>query len=258
MVAALSHYAKMHMRIKAAIIFIIIFFSTAFSQEAVYFYSSDSTIIKADLYLKNYSYPFILLFHQQGSNRNEFHQIAPRLLNLNYNCLAVDIRNEFINNQFIKEKQESEVSLSSFDYFNGINDINEAIEYIQNFNKKPVILLGSAISASLCIIAANNNPDVGGVVALSPGDYFSPGGDMKNEINGFKKPLFIASSWREYDYIESLFEHIKGDNIKLFRPSGGQGAQGSKALLESNATNEEYWLELLLFFTKLNKDNAGN
>ncbi len=59
-------------------------------QEAVYFYAADSAKIRGDLYLRDYTLPFIILCHQAGSNRSEFYDIAPRLLNLNYNCLAID------------------------------------------------------------------------------------------------------------------------------------------------------------------------
>ena len=61
-------------------------------QEAVYFFADDRLKIRGDLYLRDYNLPFIILCHQAGSNRSEFYDIAPGLLNLNYNCLAVDLR----------------------------------------------------------------------------------------------------------------------------------------------------------------------
>jgi hypothetical protein len=63
-----------------------------FCKHKVTFIASDSLRITADLYLNNYNYPFILLFHQNGYSRGEYAEIAGKLMNLGYNCLAVDLR----------------------------------------------------------------------------------------------------------------------------------------------------------------------
>ena len=49
-------------------------------------------ITNYNIYLKDYNYPFILFFHQEGSSRGEYAGIAKKFFNLNYNCLAVDLR----------------------------------------------------------------------------------------------------------------------------------------------------------------------
>src|SRR4030042_680748 len=61
-------------------------------QKKVTFPSSDGLTITADLFLKDKDLPFILLFHQGNYSRGEYREIAPKLLNLNYNCLSVDLR----------------------------------------------------------------------------------------------------------------------------------------------------------------------
>ncbi len=62
------------------------------AQQVVTFPAKDGLKITADLYLKDYQLPFILLFHQGESSRGEYTEIAARLLKLDYNCLAVDLR----------------------------------------------------------------------------------------------------------------------------------------------------------------------
>jgi len=73
------------------------------AQKAVTFTAKDGLLVTADLYESDASYPYLLLFHQAGSSRGEFREIAPRLTKLGYNCLAVDLRagneNNFVVNQ---------------------------------------------------------------------------------------------------------------------------------------------------------------
>ena len=78
---------------RLSLYFIFLFLGlTASAQEKVSFFSEDSLNITADLYLNDYLNPFILLFHQAESSRGEFKNIAPKLMKLGYNCLAVDLR----------------------------------------------------------------------------------------------------------------------------------------------------------------------
>ena len=62
------------------------------AQEKVSFVAEDGLEITADLYEINPSKPYILLFHQAGSSRGEYLQIANKILKFGYNCLAVDLR----------------------------------------------------------------------------------------------------------------------------------------------------------------------
>jgi hypothetical protein len=61
--------------------------------DKITFTSSDNVIITADLYIiYEKSAPFIILFHQARSSRGEYIEIAPRLNELGFNCMAVDQR----------------------------------------------------------------------------------------------------------------------------------------------------------------------
>ncbi len=239
---------------KVWIVFFLInvFGITGFCQQRVSFYASDGLKITADLYLNNYSSPFILLFHQNGYSRGEYKDIAQKLLNLDYNCLAVDLRSGGKVNYV---KNETALRAENNDFSNKLlaarNDILAAIEYAGKYNKKPVILFGSSYSASLCMIVGNNNEKVNAVVAFSPGEYFEPEISVKKEINNFDKPLFVSSSQIEYNYIVEMINEIPADIKTLFKHSEGNTAHGAKALWDSNKSSKECWLELLMFFRKI-------
>jgi dienelactone hydrolase len=232
--------------------FLFILNCNGFCQQKVSFLASDSLKITADLYLNNYSYPFILLFHQNGYSRGEYLGIADKLLNLDYNCLAVDLRSggkvNYIKNETAFRAQSNNISYKLID---SQKDVIAAIEYVSKYNNKPVILFGSSFSASLCMMAGKNNDRVSAVAAFSPGEYFEPEISIKEEIRNFDKPLFVSSSENEYPYIMEMLENIP-DNIRtVYRHSGDNNAHGAKILWESNKESKECWLELLMFFRKI-------
>ena len=124
-----------------------------FAQERVTFVSSDSLRITADLYLNHTQDPFIILFHEAESSRGEYLKIAPKLKNLGYNCLAVDLRSglksSYVKNETAARAKEKGYSLKFLD---SKKDMLAAIEYAKRYNRKPIILFGSSYSASLSLI----------------------------------------------------------------------------------------------------------
>jgi pimeloyl-ACP methyl ester carboxylesterase len=201
-------------------------------QHKVSFLASDSLKVTADLYLNDYNLPFILLFHRNGYSRGEYNGIADKLLNLDYNCLAVDLRSR---GKLIDSRK----------------DMKAAIDYAGSINNKPVILFGSSFSSSLCMLEGMNNERVSAVVAFSPGEYFEPEISVKKEIKNFNKPLFVSSSGNEYPYIMAMLEDIPDSILTIYKYRGGNYTHGAKVLWESNNESRECWLELLMFFRKI-------
>jgi len=195
----------------------------------------------------------MILLHQAGYSKGEYKETAPRLTNLGYNCLAVDLRSgdqvNFVQNETAKEAKKRKLST---DYLDAKKDIEAAINYAFNKSKKPVILVGSSYSASLALLMSKGNEKVKAVVAFSPGEYFGTNFKVQSQLKGYDKPVFIASTQREYPYVTELAKNIP-DNLKtIFKPQEGQGEHGSKCLWASSANNKEYWLAILMFFNKIN------
>jgi len=241
------------MRAIISILISLFFFLSGKSQEKVSFYSKDSLKISADLYLKDYRLPFILLFHQGGSSRGEYNEIAARLMKLDYNCLSVDLRSgDKINYVANETAQRADAGNYPNAFIDARQDIEAAIQYTRKYNSKPLILFGSSYSASLCLIIANNNENVKAVIAFSPGEYFRPKLIVKDEISGIQKPLFVSSSSLEYDYVEKMLAGVQEKFITFYRPEKGEkGVHGAKALWKENKSSDSCWLELLMFFKKI-------
>jgi pimeloyl-ACP methyl ester carboxylesterase len=240
------------MRYRIVFYFLFILNIYGFSQHKVTFLASDNLKITADLYLKDYNFPFILLFHQSSGSRGEYAGIANRLLNLDYNCLAVDLRTggkvNYIKNETVSRVQDKNMSCKLID---SRKDILAAIEYAGKYNNIPVILFGSSYSASLCMIVGKNNERVNAVVAFSPGEYFEPEISVKSVLKDFDKPLFVSSSENEYSYILEMLDFAPEDIVTIYKHNEGNDYHGAKVLWESNKNSKECWLELLMFFRKI-------
>jgi len=216
------------------------------------FSSVDGLEITADQYFVSDTLPYILLFHEQESSRGEFQSIAQRLCKMDYNCLAIDIRNggnsNNISNETAKRCRESRCP-------KGIDklemDVQAAIDFALTKSSKPVILLGSGANASLCLKVASEDENVKAVIALSPGEYFLPGVKIHDLAANLEKPVFITSSKSEFPYAKELSSEIPEQYLTLFEPQLGEGGRGSGALVKENAYYAEYWLALILFFKDL-------
>jgi pimeloyl-ACP methyl ester carboxylesterase len=205
-------------------------------QEVVYFYSADSTKIRGDLYLRDYNLPFMILCHSETADRSEFYSIAPRLLNLNYNCLAIDMGTNGSHNFSLTRAQTS---------------LRAAIAYVRRFNSLPVILFGSSWSASLCLLESAANPQIRAIVALSPGEYFQPGITMSDTMEKINQPVFICGTRAEFSYLQKMVEKRPAGELTLFQPEKGKGVHGAAALTGKDITGDEYWFALMMFFKKL-------
>ena len=224
------------MRIYILLFFIGCLFGRMKGQEVVYFYSTDSAKIRGDLYMRDYKLPFMILCHDEAADRSEFNDIAPRLLNLNYNCLAIDMEASGYHNFSLPVAQAG---------------LRAAIAYARRFNSLPVLLLGSSWSASLCLVEASVNTQIKAVIALSPGEYFQPKIIMSDVVQKISQPVFICGTRAEFSYLQKMAEKRPAGELTLFQPEKGNGVQGATALTGKDITRDEYWFALMMFFKKL-------
>lgn len=222
------------------------------SKKTVSFSSVDSLQITADEYIIEQDNPYILLLHQQQSSRGEYTAIAPKLCKMDYNCLAVDLRNggndNYISNETVKRCRETRCPLRPADVE---GDIIAAINYASEKSNHPVILFGSGANSSLCLKIARENDNVRAVVAMSPGEYFLPDLNIRDTITNLKKPLFVTSSLTEFPYVKEIVSGVSEEYLNAFEPKMGEGARGTLSLSTETENHSEYWLALLLFFKDL-------
>lgn len=239
---------------KKIILFVLLLsFTVSFAQETVTFKAKDGLTITANLYEIDSVYPYVLLFHQAGYSKGEYKEIAIKLLKLKYNVLAVDLR----SGGPINYSANVTASLADKEgypntYIDARQDIVAAINYaFIRSNTQPVVIFGSSYSASLCLLEGKTNEKVKAVIAFSPGEYFQPQIVLQEELIGYKKKVFIASSDAEYKYTKQILSGVEEKYKTVFAPSENAGKHGAKALWSDCDANKEYWLNLFLFFKQI-------
>ncbi len=234
-------------------IFLSLFFVASMqAQEEVTFKAKDGLMVYATEYVIDKDKPFVLLFHQAGYSKGEFKEIAPKLLKLGYNCLAVDLRSggdvNFVPNETAAGARKLHLQTS---YLDAKQDIEAAIDYAYGKSNQPIVLFGSSYSASLVLLVGKTNEHVKAIIAFSPGEYLKPDVNMALSVEHIQKPVFAACSQREFVYVEEMLNGVSSNYKTIFKPQDNQGTHGAKALWDSCKASNEYWLALYLFFKKL-------
>ena len=221
------------------------------SQQTVTFQAADGVTVTADRYVVSTQKPYLILLHQAGYSRGEYRETAPKLANLGFNCLAVDLRSgnevNFVRNRTALDAIEKG---KPNHFLDAQQDIVAAINYVASLTQKSIVLVGSSYSASLALVEATNNFKVKAVVVFSPGEYFGDELVIKEATKMLYVPVFATSSKLEFPVMKEMLNHLRPQHLNLFEPST-EGVHGSRALWESNPNNSEYWMALTQFFSNL-------
>ena len=227
-----------------------------FSGETIEFASGDGIRVTADLYMtEDRDAPFVLLCHQAGYSRGEYREIAPRLNELGYNCMAIDQRSgkEVAGIENLTHRAALDKGLPT-EYLDALADIEAAYVYIKHGIKpKKLVLWGSSYSASLMFyMGSEHHKNIAGILAFAPGEYFEINGKpIKSFAAKVTAPVFITSAKNEYPNWKPIYEAVKTEKSS-FLPEN-EGKHGSKALWKNNPGNKLYWNSVEKFLTQITK-----
>lgn len=229
--------------------------------QTIEFESLDSLMISANLYEVDPSFPIMVLCHQRGFCKYEYAGIAERFNDLGFNCLAIDQRcggpiADQRNETWLRAVEKNKPT----DFLDADQDIAAAINYAYDKYKKPVILMGSSYSSTLCVYHALDNEKVSSVIAFSPGNYFFYDGvkpDLVEKMRTFEKPFFFTASKEEIPYVRELvLGRPRSETQVLFSPEG-EGWHGARALWPTQQDGEEYWEALEKFLEKIKAESTS-
>lgn len=220
--------------------------------EEITFKAADGVTIYADLYkalpkdsgvlpLKT----IVLLFHQAGSNAKEYAPIAPRVIKLGIDCLAVDQRSG--GNMFNAPNRTQMHAGGKVDYMAAYQDMQAALEWAQDQKYQRIIVWGSSYSASLVLRLASENSSVYAVLSFSPGEYFDQKGLVAGWNAAVKAPVFIACTGDEKtEQVQAIVEAANPDPVRkandvLF--TAPEGVHGSSTLHHrgKGESDAAYW-----------------
>ncbi len=223
-------------------------------QQKITYSARDGVQITAELLKSKNSDPYVLFFHQAGSSRGEYADIAPKIMKLAYNCLVVDLRygakEGYVPNLTAADAHAKGLEPLPYD---AMLDIRASVQKAWDLSHKPVILFGSSFSASLCLICASDNDRVSAVVACSPGEYFDHL-SVQDSIRKLDIPLFITASRKEAPYVKKLLSGISPSLITNYISTKDNDLHGARIFGKENQSSDEAWLALLLFFRELSQN----
>ncbi len=234
--------------------FVLIAFSTvANAQESKFkqieFESLDGLKITADLYVaaSDKTRPFFVLCHQAGWSRGEYREIAPKLNELGFNCIAIDQRSgKAVNGVANETAARAKSAGKGGEFVDAEQDIIAAVKYAKdNLAQGNLLLWGSSYSAALVLRIAGTHADlVDGALSFAPGEYFTRQGKPKDwiasSVINANCPIFITSAKKENKAWKDIFAVIKAEGKVKFLPKTA-GNHGSRALWSKFEDSGAYW-----------------
>ena len=191
--------------------------------------------------------PMLVLFHQARSSKGEYRPIAPRLRALGYNCLAVDLSCGWtfreVKNLTAKIAKDAGRNPT---YLDGLVDMRDALRWArENRAHGKIVAWGISYSAALSLVVAAERPDlVDGVMAFSPGEYFTAVGKsatwVAESVREVACPVFVTSARNEEVDWKPILAAVGSKAKHSFLPTGA-GTHGSSALWPESAESAQYW-----------------
>ncbi len=227
--------------------------SASFAQKTIEFKAADGLTITADLYEKSGSKKVIVLFHQAGWSRGEYKEIAPKLNEMGYTCLAVDQRsgggvNDVKNETNARAKKAGKKT----SYADAFQDIEAAVSYAKSqLRPDQLIIWGSSYSSALVLKYAGDYPNnIDAVLSFSPGEYFGSKNFISSSAKNIKAPSFITSAKNEKGSWWGIHQSIPEGKKKFFLPDT-KGNHGSRALWNKFDDSSDYWAEVRGFLKSI-------
>jgi dienelactone hydrolase len=200
------------------------------------------------------SAPIILLFHQAGSNREEYAPIAPRLVSANFSALAIDARH---GGKMWNHENETVTSLGhEASYLEALADLEAALAWAHKQNpSRKVIVWGSSYSACLIFVLAANHPgEIAGLLSFSPAEYFQNKTLVHDAAAKVNIPVFITSAkdTEEEEAARSIFSATADEKDRVLFVPRIAGVHGSSTLREDRNPGgaAENWSAVLAFLKR--------
>jgi dienelactone hydrolase len=200
--------------------------------------------------------PMLVLYHRARSSRGEYRAIVPRLKELGYNCLSVDLSSGGACRDVPNLTVHDYGLRKAPTFLDALPDFEDSLRWAREHHASQgkVVAWGSVYSASLALHVAAAQPAlVDGVIAFSPTECFGPLGKSETWVQESARnvscPVFVTSARVEEGEWRAIFEAIPSPTKTSFLPSGA-GTSGSPALWKESTSHAEYWAALAAFLAQ--------
>ncbi len=217
------------------------------------FMADDGLTVSGRYYRADNPKALILLFHQANSSKDEYAEIAPKLVEAGYAALAIDQRS---GGSMFGPNQTAARMPKGADYVSALHDLQGALGWAKTMGL-PVIVWGSSYSSSLVFeLAANNPGKVAAVLSFSPGEYLGDGKPVQAAAAKVKVPVFVTSAkdGDEETAAKVIFDAVPVEHKTLAVPKVA-GVHGSSTLIAARNPQgfEGNWQAVMTFLAHLNR-----
>jgi dienelactone hydrolase len=221
----------------------------------VTFSAADGVVVSADFYgtTDPSGSPIILLFHQAGSNAGEYAPIAPRLVALGWDALAVDSRSGASmwgrSNRTVIRLGRSE------DFLRAYADLEAALAWASARTRgRPIVAWGSSYTSALVFRLAAEHPEIGAVMAFSPGEYLGPNEPVRDWATHVTVPVFVTSgNGAEVKTAARIMEVVPAVSKSQFVPAFGVHGSSTLRSDRNPAGAAENWAAVEAFLAGLGR-----
>jgi hypothetical protein len=102
----------------------------------------------------------------------------------------------------------------------------------------------------LALILAKENEGIGAIIAFGPAEYFDDKTFVAAHCAGLDKPAFTTSSKEDADQVTDLVKDVVS-RLKIQYIPESAGENGAKVLWSEKPYNQEYWIALMSFLTRV-------
>ena len=222
----------------------------AATPDTVWLDAKDGTAIRGDLYTleadEQKNAPWVLLFHQAGSNRGEYATIAPRLNKLGFHALAIDQRSG--GSRFGADNETVQRLGESVDYLAALPDLEAALAWkLSSDYTGKTIVWGSSYSSALVFLLAANHEEIDGLLSFSPGEYLGSRTDeVRTAAARVSQPVLVLTPSDERQRAGAVVDAIRSEDKKFVVPE--RAVHGSSMLVaDRNPGSEEIWPVVITF-----------
>jgi len=168
--------------------------------EKVTFDTADGWTLTATYWFAGPGKPAAVLLHMLPADRHSYDELGPKLAGAGFNTLALDSRGHGESRTYRGATKDFH-DFTTAEYISSVEDITAAKGWLaaRGADKTRLVLVGASIGANFALIYGARDPDVRGVVLLSPGlDYH--GVKTEDAMAGYRpRPAYVVAAEDDAD-----------------------------------------------------------
>lgn len=136
-------------------------------------------------------------------------------------------------------------------FLGALPDLEAALAWAKTRHGGKILVLGSSYTAGLVFLLAARHPEVGGVLAFSPGEYLPDGRAVRGAAAKVRVPVFVTGAKNETEQVRAILAAVASSDKVQFVPRD-IGLHGA-LVLSHPLYKDEYWRAIRQFLSRFRR-----